>query len=402
MLACDKATPIAPTGAVITLSVNPTVIAADGEAEVTAIVRRDGGAPVNPGTQVIFTTTLGELVPGTASTDDAGVARTKLLGKGQVGLATVGASSGAASQVEVEVQIGSLASSISLQATPSSLPAEGGTVRLVAVVRDGNGALLKDFPVNFSSEIGVLGSGGGTVLTNDRGEARDELRVGEREIAALGQSFFEVTASAAAEDGSLIEGVAEVRVAGAVAFITLQASPATVPEGGGTLELLALVRDQAGDPVGGAGVNFITEVGTLASGGSLVSSDDAGEARDRLTVTSDDLSGVSRSFEVKAQTVKGDGTLDTATFLVGVELVQRFELRVTIAPAGSGRVTSDSGGIDCPTSCSAQFDEDDNVKLTASPSVGFTFKEWSGCSLLSDPELNLKMTQNFNCQANFE
>ena len=87
--ACDKASPVAPAGTTITLSVNPTRINIDGEATATAIVRRDNGSPVNPGTIVNFSTSLGELDPDDAATDDTGVAETILRGAGQIGTATV-------------------------------------------------------------------------------------------------------------------------------------------------------------------------------------------------------------------------------------------------------------------------------------------------------------------------
>ena len=70
--ACDKASPVAPAGTTITLSVNPTRINITGQATVTAIVRRENGSPVNPGTVVNFSTTLGELSSNDAPTDDTG------------------------------------------------------------------------------------------------------------------------------------------------------------------------------------------------------------------------------------------------------------------------------------------------------------------------------------------
>ena len=74
--ACDKASPVSPAGTTITLSVNPTRIDVTGNATVTAIVRRENGSPVNPGTIVNFSTTLGSLDPDDAPTDDTGVAET--------------------------------------------------------------------------------------------------------------------------------------------------------------------------------------------------------------------------------------------------------------------------------------------------------------------------------------
>ena len=110
--ACDKASPVAPAGTTITLSVNPTRIDITGDATVTAIVRRENGSPVNPGTIVNFSTSLGQLDPPDTPTNDTGTAEPRLSGAGQIGVATVTATTGAAAPATAELQIGSLASSM--------------------------------------------------------------------------------------------------------------------------------------------------------------------------------------------------------------------------------------------------------------------------------------------------
>ena len=51
---------------------------------------------------------------------------------------------------------------------------------------------------------------------------------------------------------------------------------------------------------------------------------------------------------------------------------------------GSGRVTSDPPGIECPPACSTQWDENAQVTLSATPADGSRFAGWSGaCS--TDP-----------------
>ena len=97
VFACDQVTPVAPVGSTITISVNPSRIDAQGEAAlVTVIVRKEDGTPVNPGTQVNISTTLGTLDPEVAFTDETGVAKSELSGDGRIGLATVSATTGAA------------------------------------------------------------------------------------------------------------------------------------------------------------------------------------------------------------------------------------------------------------------------------------------------------------------
>jgi lysophospholipase L1-like esterase len=64
----------------------------------------------------------------------------------------------------------------------------------------------------------------------------------------------------------------------------------------------------------------------------------------------------------------------TATFMGSVPPVS---LTVTLAGTGSGTVTSNPGGINCPTACIAGF-QSGNVTLTATAAAGSTFAGWSG------------------------
>ena len=57
-------------------------------------------------------------------------------------------------------------------------------------------------------------------------------------------------------------------------------------------------------------------------------------------------------------------------------------LNVVLAGNGTGTVTSNVGGIDCPSTCTATFDSGSEVILTAipTPDTGHTFEGWSGGS----------------------
>jgi hypothetical protein len=55
------------------------------------------------------------------------------------------------------------------------------------------------------------------------------------------------------------------------------------------------------------------------------------------------------------------------------------ELTVTKEGTGSGTVVSSPAGIECGGTCSAAFEENTKVTLTASPSAGSTFVSWKGC-----------------------
>jgi len=57
------------------------------------------------------------------------------------------------------------------------------------------------------------------------------------------------------------------------------------------------------------------------------------------------------------------------------------QLSVNTAGAGTGKVVSTPAGIDCPGTCSANFQGMGTVELTATPGTGFGFGGWPGsCS----------------------
>lgn len=58
-----------------------------------------------------------------------------------------------------------------------------------------------------------------------------------------------------------------------------------------------------------------------------------------------------------------------------------YDLNLVISGAGNGSVTSDTGSINCNSTggtCSANYDENTVVTLTATPESGYIFKGWSG------------------------
>jgi hypothetical protein len=97
--------------------------------------------------------------------------------------------------------------------------------------------------------------------------------------------------------------------------ITLASAPTSASEevASTDIELIAIVRGSDGEPFGGAGVNFTSEAGALDSGGSVLTSDSAGEVHDTLTVTGSELEGItSSSFTVTATLGVVGGTKSTS------------------------------------------------------------------------------------------
>ncbi|MCP4702198.1 MAG: hypothetical protein GY862_35865 [Gammaproteobacteria bacterium] len=74
---------------------------------------------------------------------------------------------------------------------------------------------------------------------------------------------------------------------------------------------------------------------------------------------------------------------------------------LNVATAGGGAITSQPAGIDCGTICSMGFSTDSTAILTAAPSAGTVFINWSGdCSGRENP-LTVNINAAKNCIANF-
>lgn len=183
-VSCDKAPLTAPTGSVITLFASTTVLPVGGTAEITASVIEQAGTPVQNGTQVTFTTSLGTIEPSEARTRD-GKVTVRFHAGTQSGTATIsafsggansgtGGSNGAGRAATIDIKVGGAAASrLVLSATPTSVPETGGTVQLVATVLDESGNRLPGVPVTFTTTAGQLGQT--TVVTNANGEAHNTI-----------------------------------------------------------------------------------------------------------------------------------------------------------------------------------------------------------------------------------
>jgi len=182
--ACDKVPLTAPAGTVITLVATTNVLPINGSTDLIAVLIENGttgsgtgtnatttasaGTPVHNGTLVTFTTSLGRIEPAEARTTNGRVSVT-LVADGRSGIATVTAFSGSATQ-KVEVKIGAAAAErVALTASPSSVPANGGTATISARVEDANGNPLTGVPVTFTTTAGTLSTQ--SSLTNDSGFA---------------------------------------------------------------------------------------------------------------------------------------------------------------------------------------------------------------------------------------
>jgi hypothetical protein len=232
---CDKATPVAPDGSILVISANPSRIGLNGTSTITVVGRKPDGNPLNPGTEIRMTTTLGT-IDSIITTNSSGTATAIFQGNGVLGVATITAQTGSASggssggtgttsdgggattsgslTASVQVQVGTSAGSIVLQPTPPSLPSTGGKVSLLAIVRDANGQPLAGQGVNFTTDYGTLASRGGIVTTNASGVAKDTLTLSASDLTG---NVASVTVSAETTGGtSLLTAMATIHIQGGV------------------------------------------------------------------------------------------------------------------------------------------------------------------------------------------
>ncbi len=88
-------------------------------------------------------------------------------------------------------------------------------------------------------------------------------------------------------------------------------------------------------------------------------------------------------------TVRADWSNGTTNFALSVSTV------------GSGSVTSNPAGINCPSSCVVGFAQNSNVQLTATPGPNANFAGWTGACSGNNTICNVLMTQARDVTANF-
>ena len=193
-ISCDKVPLLAPTNSTVTIDAGSRVVPAGGTTEVTATVIESGGTPVQNGTLVRFTTTLGRVDPVEAQTrnglavttfmagNDSGIAEVKATSGGAGGGSTTPPATGTTPPATttttnsniVLIAVGSGAvDTVTVRANPASVSTNGGTVTLTATVVGVGGRTLPGITVSFTATRGTLSST--TAVTDSAGEARVTL-----------------------------------------------------------------------------------------------------------------------------------------------------------------------------------------------------------------------------------
>jgi hypothetical protein len=180
LAACDKVPLLAPTNSTIALSASTRVLPLNGSTGLSAFVTESSGTPVQNGTTVRFTTTLGSVQPVETQTIN-GLAVATFLAGSSSGVADVRAVSGGATGTDaatttnlVQITIGAAAiTGVVVQASPSSVPASGGSVEIIATATGVNNLALGEVGVTFSTTAGTLSAS--TSTTDGNGQARVTL-----------------------------------------------------------------------------------------------------------------------------------------------------------------------------------------------------------------------------------
>jgi PKD repeat protein len=228
VVGCDKASPVAPTGSILAISASPSRIALNGTSTITVIGRKPDGNPLNPGTEIQMSATLGSIT-SIVTTNSSGTATATYQSNGLFGTAKITASIGTSSgggtmtsdsgsssgvaTASIDVQVGNAAKTIVLQPTPTSLPTSGGSVMLLAIIRDENGQPLANQGVNFTTDLGTLASKGNTITTNSSGVARDTLKLSAADLSNNASAVM-VSVLSIGADGAAVTQTATIHIQG--------------------------------------------------------------------------------------------------------------------------------------------------------------------------------------------
>lgn len=193
-----------------------------------------------------------------------------------------------------------------ISAYPTRIAKTGESTITMSLLRSNGLPVNPGTEIRLSSNLGIVDA---VALTDAAGSATAKLH-GDGRVG---------TATVTAFTGASEPVTLDVAVGQLAASMSFQVTPSSVPESGGNLALLALVRDDQAQPLPDAQVNFRSEVGTLDSGGRFLITNAQGEARDELVVSASDLQNIGgNTFEVVAEVGGSGGGIISRTFQVGI------------------------------------------------------------------------------------
>lgn len=282
---CGSSGGLVEIGGGITLSADPTVIAADGKSAsvITATITSTGGTAVPIGTEVNFSTDLGRFSNGaTAFTttigNSTGTITVSLIAGTVEGTATVKCSAGGASQT-IQIYIGNVAiSTVTLNASPNSIAASGvQSASITATIKDTLGKAVKaGTSVSFRTTLGFFSNKSqvyGT-QTDSNGIAYATLFAGDT------TGIAEITCTAGGVSSvTYVEITVNTKpTPGEVSNIALSASPLSIKADGiSSSTITAILTDSNGTAVAmGTSVTFATNLGSFSNAAKTFSTTTSG------------------------------------------------------------------------------------------------------------------------------
>ncbi|OFW38247.1 MAG: hypothetical protein A3J29_15880 [Acidobacteria bacterium RIFCSPLOWO2_12_FULL_67_14b] len=218
-------------------------------------------------------------------------------------------------------------STITLNINKTSVPING-TAEITASVIEAAGTPVQNGTVvTFTASFGVI----------EPREARTE--------GGTARVTFTGTQSGTAKIGAFSGGARvaaagelEVKVGGAAAErVAVRTEPATIPQTGGTVTVVAVVTDIAGASLAGAPVVFTSDQGTLASNSAVT--DANGEARVQLTTARETIVKANVAGKEGSSTVRvllaPTVTISSSTASPAVGVPVSFTITPTVPAAGS-------------------------------------------------------------------
>jgi hypothetical protein len=314
-LGCDKATPVAPDGAILSISANPSTVGLNGQSTITVFGRKPDGQPLNPGTEIRLSVDKGTINPTVIVVDDQGRGTATFRADGRSGIAKVTAMTGGTIMATADVQVGESSDTkptLLISANPSTVDVqEESEITIIARNADGS-SVGAGREIILTTTLGSLSNTRPT--TRADGTARVTFTAGDQagtaEVSAvLGSSdVAKVSISIRDEAGSI--------------SITPTAPTVDAPTGDETAEVTftVFVRNAEGDPLAGAVVNFETGRGDFEDGDSVGITNASGVVTKTLVLTEDDVDDLDDgdTFTVTASTNGATGTI-TATATVTID-----------------------------------------------------------------------------------
>ncbi len=301
VLSCDKASPVAPNGTVLTISANPSQIGLNGSSTITVVGRKPDGNPLNPGTEIRLSTDRGT-IDSMVTTGDGGRATATFRGDGRLGAAMITARTGSGDvMVMTTVQVGQAEGdrpTVLVSVTPSTVVL-GAEAEITVVARNADGTpVARGERVTLTTTLGTISPANLTIGAN--GTATATLDAGSREGTATITAIVGSSADATAMVMIITDGATAINVT---------VNPASVREDDANpkpIIVTATVVNSRGLPVVGALVTFQSELGDFGNSTSETT-DVKGQATKTLTIRTADLVGTARSFRISARTPSSSG-----------------------------------------------------------------------------------------------